>query len=176
MHVGVVLFAVAFSLSSTFSDRREARLEPGETVNFGGFDLTYLGTATERSARKVTTSAKVRVERQGQSLGVYTPALSQYPSMAQAIGTPSVRTGITRDLYLTLVAAPRTAGGPAVVGIQVNPLVVWLWIGGGVMAAGTAFAALPDRRRAGQRVAPHPRLHELAPTQASPAHQEVPVP
>ena len=29
----------------------------------------------------------------------------------------------------------------------VEPMIVWLWIGGGVMAVGTALAAFPGRRR-----------------------------
>ena len=31
--------------------------------------------------------------------------------------------------------------------MAVNPMVVWLWTGGGVMALGTAIALVPGRRR-----------------------------
>jgi hypothetical protein len=31
--------------------------------------------------------------------------------------------------------------------VIVQPLVTWLWIGGGIMAAGTVLAAFPGRRR-----------------------------
>jgi len=63
---------------------------------------------------------------------------------SEAIGTPSVRTGFVRDLYLTLVAAPND-DNKAAIAVRVNPMVLWLWIGGAVMATGTVTAG----RRAG---------------------------
>ena len=39
-------------------------------------------------------------------LGVYAPAVSTFPSSTDGIGTPSVRTGLLRDVYLTLVSSP----------------------------------------------------------------------
>jgi cytochrome c-type biogenesis protein CcmF len=86
--------------------------------------------------------ARVRVD----GAGVYEPSLREFPGNRQAIGTPSVRTGLFQDVYLTLVAAPTQAEGQAVIGVDVQPLVVWLWIGGGVMLLGTALAAWPERR------------------------------
>jgi cytochrome c-type biogenesis protein CcmF len=83
----------------------------------------------------------------------------------QAIGTPSVRTGVLEDVYLTLVSAPREQGDAAVIGVVVQPLVVWLWIGGAIMAAGTVLAAAPRLRRrrteAPSRV-PEPRDEPVA--------------
>ncbi|HET9444405.1 MAG TPA: cytochrome c-type biogenesis CcmF C-terminal domain-containing protein, partial [Acidimicrobiales bacterium] len=79
--------------------------------------------------------------------------------------TPSVRTGLREDVYLTLVTAPRGADGAAVIGVGVHPLVVWLWIGAGVMALGTALAAVPGRRR-------RPTLPTSAPG-AEPAEEPV---
>jgi cytochrome c-type biogenesis protein CcmF len=76
---------------------------------------------------------------------VYTPAISSFPNSDGGIGTPSVHTGILRDVYLTLVSSPTS--GRVTLGVAVNPLVVWLWLGGLVMAFGTAVALVPTRRR-----------------------------
>jgi cytochrome c-type biogenesis protein CcmF len=43
--------------------------------------------------------------------------------------------------------APQQEGEVAVIGVNVQPLVVWLWIGGGLIALGTIMAAVPGRRR-----------------------------
>jgi cytochrome c-type biogenesis protein CcmF len=51
-------------------------------------------------------------------------------------------------VYLALVQPPDAeAGDQALIRVVVQPLVMWLWIGGGVMAAGTILAAFPGRRR-----------------------------
>ena len=66
---------------------------------------------------------------------------------SQAIPTPSVRTGFVRDLYVTLVQPPKTDGAAAVIGFYVQPMIVWMWIGLGLMAIGTLLALFPGRRR-----------------------------
>lgn len=147
VHVGVVSLAVAFAASNGYDTKRELRLAEGQSAIVAGHRVTYLGSRQTSSAVKSTLLARVRIERGGRNLGVYEPGLSQYPNFAQAIGTPSVRTGLLRDVYLTLESAPEQPGAPAVIGVRVNPLVVWLWVGGAVMALGTAIAAWPPRRR-----------------------------
>ena len=56
--------------------------------------------------------------------------------MQPSIGTPSVHTGIADDVYLTLVSA-RDSQNRITLGVRINPMIVWLWIGGGFMALGT---------------------------------------
>ena len=157
VHVGVVLFALAFTLSSAFSTKQEATLARGESVSVGDYTVTYLGSRAQESARKSTVAVDLRLERDGQSLGVWAPALSTFAGSNQAIGTPSVRTGLREDVYLTVVSAPAT--GPVTVGVLINPAVVWLWIGAAVMVAGTAVAAIPPtgRRRRARRPDPSKR-------------------
>jgi cytochrome c-type biogenesis protein CcmF len=62
------------------------------------------------------------------------------------VGTPSVKTSLRSDLYLSLEELPTAATGAKIL-ILIMPLTIWLWIGGGVMAFGTALAAFPGRRR-----------------------------
>ena len=150
VHLGVVLVAVGFAASSSYGHRAQFRLAPGESASLAGHSVTYLGTTVEDKGNKKTTSAQVRVDG-GQ---VYEPALHQFPFGSQAIGSPSVRTGPLSDVYLTLVVPPDGAG-VAVIGVNVQPLVAWLWTGGAVMGFGTFLAAWPGRHRR-RPVAPEP--------------------
>ncbi len=146
VHVGVILIAIALAASSSYSTKREVRLGKGETATVAGYQLTYLGTQVTVSDQKRVVKARVRIERGGDDLGVYAPAVNIFPNSTSAIGTPSVRTGLLRDVYLTLVSSP-TDGGRITLGVAVNPMVVWLWIGGGFLVVGTAIALLPVLRR-----------------------------
>ncbi len=143
VHIGVVVVAAAFAASSSFSEGREYRLAPGQSASLSGHTVTYLDTSTVQEANKTVTRARVRID----GGPVYTPALNQFPFATQAIGTPSVKTGLFEDVYLTLVAPPAPGSDTAVIGVRVQPLIVWLWIGGGIMALGTALAAWPAGRR-----------------------------
>lgn len=152
VHTGVVIIAVALGVSSGYATRREVSLQAGESASVVGYRVTYLGSKLEVSAQKTTNLARVRLQEGSRSLGVLSPAISSYPNSSEGIATPAVHTGILRDVYLTLVSSP--ASGRVTIGVAVNPLVVWLWIGGFVMGLGTAIALVPSRRRRLRRAAP----------------------
>lgn len=146
VHLGVIMIAVAFAVSHSFAHQRELSLRAGQSATVDGHPVTFLGTQTVRSAQKVALEARVRVDH----AGVYRPAISQYPF--QTVGTPAVRSTPITDVYLTLDSAPTTNGatganGVAVIGVVVEPGVMWVWIGGLVVIGGTALAAFPGRRR-----------------------------
>ena len=160
VHLGVVLAAVAIAASSTYGTQGEATLAVGESFRVGPYTATLQGIEDRRSDRKSSVVALVALERDGRLLDVHEPMLSRYPGATQAIGTPSVETRIGEDAYLTLTSVPedRSVAG---VRLAVNPLVVWLWIAGGVMLLGSAVAAWPDRRRARPAPAPRPAERSL---------------
>jgi cytochrome c-type biogenesis protein CcmF len=176
VHLGVVVIAVALSASLSFGHRGQVRLAPGQSKQFAGHTLTYLGTRGVVHPNRRELEAAVRVD----DGAVYRPAVSQFGSDTEGIGTPSVASSLTNDVYLTLDAPPQgaTIGGgpapsnmsgqsgpgtagspsnpapqaspltqPAVIGVVVQPMVAWLWIGGAVIGLGAVMAALPERRR-----------------------------
>jgi cytochrome c-type biogenesis protein CcmF len=147
VHFGIVVIAVAMAASMGYTKKREFHLTEGQRVTLAGHHFTYLGLRERETGQKTTLQARVKVERGGHDLGVYGPALSIFPNApgGSAIGTPSVRTGLLRDVYLTLVTSPDETGR-ITLGVQLSPLVVWLWIGGGVIVVGTAVAIWPARR------------------------------
>jgi cytochrome c-type biogenesis protein CcmF len=143
VHLGVIVIAVAFSASQAYGQHQDFRLAPGQSARLDGHTITFLGMSTHPHPNRASEVASIRVD----GGRVYTPAISQYPNAAEGIGTPSVRSSLVDDVYLTVEATPGAPDGPAVIGLFVQPLVLWLWIGGGMVAFGTILAALPGRRR-----------------------------
>ena len=158
VHIGVVLVAVAFAASSSYATRKQFRMAEGETRRVAGHTITYLGTTEVEHPNKKSIVAEVRIDG-GE---VYRPSLNKFPFATDAIGSPSVRTSPVDDVYLTLAQSPRAEGEPAVIGVIVQPLVMWLWIGGSVMGIGTALSAIPGRRRRRDGDAPPPEPAEAA--------------
>jgi cytochrome c-type biogenesis protein CcmF len=161
VHLGVIVVAVAFTAAQSFATFREASLQEGESMRVSGHTVTYLGTETTESARKTTISARLRLD----DGSIQEPSLSLFGNADQPIGTPSVAWGLRQDIYLTLAQAPAAAGGAARIGVAVEPLASWLWIGGGIMAVGTALALVPGRRRRPTQPDPEPEVEatELVP-------------
>jgi cytochrome c-type biogenesis protein CcmF len=143
VHIGVVIVAVAFAAASSYSTKAQLRLDEGESGRVAGHTVRYLGTNERKEGDKSVLTARVAVDG-GQ---VYAPALTKFPNATQTIGTPSVRWGVKEDVYLTFVSPPTSAGGAAIIGVIIEPLVSWLWIGGAIMALGTILAVWPGERR-----------------------------
>lgn len=146
VHAGVVLIAVAIAGSNTFGTKQEVSLEKGASAEIAGYTFTYVGSSRSVTGQKTTLSTDIRIEQNGKSLGTYAPSVSTFPNSNQAIGTPSVRTGVLRDIYLTLVSSPNRTGR-VTIGVGINPMVTWIWTGGALLAIGTIGALLPSLRR-----------------------------
>jgi cytochrome c-type biogenesis protein CcmF len=143
VHVGVVLIAVALAASSSYDTERELSMQVGDTATVAGHEIEYLGSRTVEQSNKTSVRARVSVDGE-----VHEPAINRFAQGQQSVGTPSVATSPVQDVYLSLLRAPADdAGETAVLRVVVQPLVMWLWIGGLVMVAGTALAAFPGRRR-----------------------------
>ena len=143
VHIGVVLIAVGFAASHSFAKQTELTLRPGVVTAYDGHTFTFLGMRSVTSPVRSAVEAEIRVDG-GQ---VYSPAISDYPIAGEEVGTPSVRSRPTEDVYLTLAQTPAKAGAPVLIGVIVEPLVMWIWVGGGVMLVGAVLSAWPGRRR-----------------------------
>ncbi|MBX3285895.1 MAG: heme lyase CcmF/NrfE family subunit [Actinobacteria bacterium] len=147
VHLGVIMIAVAFAASNAYQVERDARLcveaTPGcpSTITVSGHEITYLGSSTDTTAARAQVTAQVRVDGK-----VYEPALQQFPNGSQQIGKPSVRNTLRTSILLSITDPP-TSSGTIGLKVIVQPLIVWLWIGGAVMAIGSAMAAFPGKRR-----------------------------
>ncbi|MHB8467051.1 MAG: heme lyase CcmF/NrfE family subunit [Acidimicrobiales bacterium] len=144
VHLGVVVIAVAFSASQAYGHRAEFQLRPGQSVTFAGHRFALSGIRTVQHPSHASLVADVQIDG-GRT---YRPALSNYTrQVGGAIGTPSVRSGLYEDVYLSIAAPPTNPGDPLVLSVIVQPLIVWLWIGGLLVAVGTLLAIIPGSRR-----------------------------
>lgn len=143
VHLGVVLIAVAFAASNAYVRQGEFTLSVGETAEISGHTLTYEGSAFTQYTNRSERSARLLVDE----VKVYEPAIAVYPFAGQTIGVPSVRSTWRDDIALSILTFPEGPDDVVVVRATVQPLIVWLWIGGLLMAFGTVLAVVPGRRR-----------------------------
>ncbi len=143
VHLGVVLIAVAYAASNAYVRQGEFNLEPGETAAISGHTLTYAGSEVVDYGNRVERKAQILVDNDT----FYAPAVATYPFAGQTIGIPSVRTTWTDDIALSVLSYPEDSDDAVVLRATVQPLIVWLWVGGIVMAVGTVLAVVPGRRR-----------------------------
>jgi cytochrome c-type biogenesis protein CcmF len=175
-HIGVVIVAVGLASAGSYLQQAELRFAEGDTLSFAGNDYTFVGVREVVGDERVEVRAEMAVD--GDCCAA--PALSRYTLRGQVVGHPATLTSARRDVQLSVVRLPSETGGNLVLRVTVQPLIVWLWVGGAVMLAGAALAAFPGRRRrptdpvsalgvvaAREPAGPESSLAEAAPTGGS---------
>ncbi len=142
VHLGVVLIAVALAASNAYVRQEIFELTPGGTAELSGHTFTFLGTEVVEFPNRVERQAAVRVDGEQ----VYEPAIAIYDFAGRLIGIPSVRSTLRDDVALS-IGEMSDDGQTIFLRVTIQPLIVWLWIGGFVMALGTLLAVVPGNRR-----------------------------
>jgi cytochrome c-type biogenesis protein CcmF len=162
-HLGIAVAAIGITASTAFAAHTEVTLAPGGRTTFAGEELMFQGLRVLHQPQRDVFIADVVVSRDGDQVGRLTPSLNRYPAASEPIGTPSIRYGVFHDLYSSVIGFD-PGGSRATFRFFLNPGVMWLWVGGFVVAIGGAVAAWPGRRRRDAETEPLPaRASEPAP-------------
>ncbi|HJP66455.1 MAG TPA: heme lyase CcmF/NrfE family subunit [Actinomycetota bacterium] len=145
-HLGIAVAAIAITASSTFGTKTEVTLAAGQQTVFAGTVLRFEGIRTLHQPQRDVIVADVSVVREGLQVGRLHPSLNRYPASTDPIGTPSIRYGALADMYSSLIGVD-PGGTRATFRFFINPGVMWLWVGGFVVASGGLLAAWPAARR-----------------------------
>jgi cytochrome c-type biogenesis protein CcmF len=161
VHVGIITYIVAFA-GNAFKVTREVTLSAGETTEirspFGHvYQLTHLGVSQYPQLNRFVSAATLAVKKDGANAGRITSEKRQHrDSFGRNTFEPSTEVGIRSNLQedLYVVYAGSVQGTErATYAITINPLVMWVWIGAGILIAGGLITMWPG----GPVVAPRQR-------------------
>jgi cytochrome c-type biogenesis protein CcmF len=150
VHLGIVTLSLAVVASSFYQQERQVNLKPGEAVEMGDYRLAFqrLRERAEPGVRIV--EAPLTLETNDGATETLYPSKNFHKHFERQPSTGVViRTTPLEDLYIVL--AGWEPDGSASFLIFVNPLVVWLWVGGLIVLFGSFITLWPERHA---RVAP----------------------
>lgn len=155
VYAGIALLLVALAAQALGEEHR-LTLTPGATGEvrdpFGRtWRLTSQGVSQYNELNRSVIAAAVEVARAGSSGGIVTSESRQYMDSRgaptfEAATTAGILGGVEQDVYVTLEGV----GGAESVQLRVafNPVVLWVWIAGIILAAGGALLLFePAMRR-----------------------------
>jgi cytochrome c-type biogenesis protein CcmF len=174
VHAGIVVLFSAFA-GLAFKRDHDVQMRAGDTkelVDPLGHHWRFVsqGISTSETLNRFVTAVGLEVWRDGVRQGLITSEKRQYlDSSKNPLFEPSTEVGIRSsakmDLYIVLAGVREET---AELRISFNPLVVWVWIGGMIMAVGGLIVMWPqaERRRApsGYVATLEPAQRELAAT------------
>jgi cytochrome c-type biogenesis protein CcmF len=134
VHLGVVLIFLGIAGSALKLDW-SGTLRPGDTFSIGPYSITYERVRAFPTEEKMVVMTDMRVTRDGRPLTTLTPQRNFHFAQQQPQSEVALRSTLAQDLYLVVTDVDQQTTA-ATVRAWVNPLVAWIWIGGGVMALG----------------------------------------
>ena len=144
VHLGMVMIAVAIIGNEFFQQTTNVTLAPGEKVELGGYELTYVALETNRASNRTEIGARMIVhDSSGQMVGSLLPLRNLYdktPDMPTS--EVGLRMTLLEDVYV-LLNGWENGGSTVTLTIFINPLTIWMWIGGLVLVFGTLIASWP---------------------------------
>jgi len=140
-HVGIILIALGIIASSFYNIEKTMTLDIGESMNIGKYELTYDELLLKQDRAKISAIADISVSRNGRLLGTMHPSYDYWFSQKSTFAEVAVRTTPAEDLFISLVWTrydPKDKS--AAFRVLVNPLIVWIWVGGGFFLLGGVLA------------------------------------
>ncbi len=137
-HLGVVLVAIGIAFAANLGTHAVVDLEPGESVDFAGYQLIYESPFRRVEPNRVVEGARITVLRGATVVASLEPRANFYGDAAGVV-TPAVLSTPKGDLYLTLKALDSES---LTLALDTSPMVWLLWLGGLTTAAGGAWSLL----------------------------------
>lgn len=145
VHIGIILITLGVLGSSLYSIEKTVTLDTGESMAIGGYELTYNDLTMEQDSSKLSAIASIDVARNGKSIDTMKPQLDFWFTRMESFAEVAVRTTPAEDLFVSLPSYD-PMDESATIRAMVNPLVVWIWVGGGFILLGGTIAFWPYRK------------------------------
>jgi cytochrome c-type biogenesis protein CcmF len=142
VHIGIVCMFVGIAASSMFRTEVQQTLKPGEEAHVGRYTLRYERIETQEDGHVQRLIAALPVFVDGRQIDTLKPEKRFYKKPKQPTTEVANRSTLREDLYVVLGAYDQQTQLITILG-YVNPLVVWIWLGGLILALGTAVAVWP---------------------------------
>ncbi len=149
IHLSILLIVMGITGSHAYGQEVQVRgLTIGESADVSGYTLVYRDYTyrqSEDSGNKRLNQVVLDVYRGDRKVATMSPERNLHSNVDGSVTEVALRSTLKEDLYVVL--AGLESDGLASFQVLINPMVVWLWIGGLVLLLGTLIAAWPARKR-----------------------------
>jgi cytochrome c-type biogenesis protein CcmF len=159
VHIGMLMILAGVAGSSLFGQKHTLEVNEGQSVSAGGYTLhlehvrqVEVGTPSKNAGEPdqpyytAITADVTWTDSSGRTLNLH-PEVRRFHNRIwrdQPHHEVSLSTTLTRDIYMTLAGLEQTGDTlTATFEVLVNPLVLWIWIGGGVLVLGGILCLVP---------------------------------
>ena len=142
-HLGVAAFILGVTVVRTHESERDVKMFPGDTTEVAGYVFRLVTVAQVDGPNYSAMQGQIAVSRDGHSVALMQPEKRVYRVQTNPMTEAAIESNLSRDLYVAL--GEQLPDGAWTLRVHHKPLVLWIWLGCLIMAAGGLLAA-SDRR------------------------------
>ena len=158
-HVGLGVFLIGLSLTSTLSSEKHLRMEAGDTYSMGNYTFEFRGTKVVRGPNYTADEGEFVVSKGDREVTRLYPQKREYAQRGNTMTEAAIDPGFTRDLYVSLGEPLDQNGRAWAVRVYHKPFIRWIWLGAILMMFG-GFIAAGNRRYRRKSIASEPIRNE----------------
>ena len=144
-HIGVALFVLGVTHVNTYSIEKDLSMKFGDTFELRDYEVQFTGIKNKAIENYFANEGQFIVTRKGKKVTELNPQKRLYSNSTEPMTEAAIDTSLGRDLYVSL--GQESLESPEIWSVRLyyKSFVVWIWIGGFIMALG-ALIAMFDRR------------------------------
>jgi cytochrome c-type biogenesis protein CcmF len=167
VHFGIVVMFIGIA-GGAFNQNVEREMGYGDTVSLGGYRLVCQSITQDSNATYDTDFALLDVYRGTKKITQLAPEKRFYHASETSSTMVALHSTLAGDLYVIFEGKNPDTEKP-IIKVFINPLIGWIWIGVGIVVAGTLVALAPNLARTlGRARAPSEDEASTRPTEAGP--------
>jgi cytochrome c-type biogenesis protein CcmF len=145
VHAGIVLMALGIIASSFYGTNKAGTLKVGDSIDIKQYSVKYEGLTSQDTPDKTILTATLSVYQSGKFIKLMNAEKYFQKSQQQSVTEVAIRSTPIDDLYIILQDWTDN-GATADFKVLVNPLVLWIWIGGGIFLIGGLITFWPVKK------------------------------
>ena len=145
-HIGIAVFVVGITLTSTYSVERDVRMAPGDTLDMSGYQFLFHGVQLAEGPNYTAQQGSVTVTHDGQMVAELHPQKRVYRVQKMPMTEAAIDAGVFRDLFVA-IGEPLGESGAWALRVYYKSFIRWIWMGGVLMALGGLLGAMDKRYR-----------------------------
>ena len=162
VHFGIVVMFIGIA-GGAFQQTHEQELSFGDSMTIGPYKLVCQSFSQDSNPTYDTEFALLDVYKGGKHVTLLSPEKRLYQASQTNSTVVANHSTLAYDLY-TIYEGKNPDTGRPIVKVYLNPLVNWIWIGVGIIIAGTLIGLLPNLTRSFARqpvTVPVPAIAEV---------------
>ncbi len=144
-HLGLGLFVLGVTVTTSFNVETDQRIAVGETAQIGDYSIQFNGARPIRGPNYQGLRGEMIVTRDGQPIATLHPEKRIYGARSSPMTEAGIDAGWYRDVFVAL--GDDLGENAWSVRLQYKPLIRFIWLGALVMAFGGILAATDRRYR-----------------------------